>query len=78
MMVTDESCPLSACCGQIASLALRSGNGLLLKGGKEAHHSNSMLHSLIVDAVAEASGKAGQSLCFTSDDQAPRHFPATG
>lgn len=41
---------------QIASLALRSGNGLLLKGGKEAHHSNSMLHSLIVDAVAQASG----------------------
>ncbi|GIL65027.1 hypothetical protein Vafri_18880 [Volvox africanus] len=36
---------------QIASLALRSGNGLLLKGGKEATHSNAALHKVIVDAI---------------------------
>jgi len=36
---------------QIASLALRSGNGLLLKGGKEAAHSNAALHRIIVEAV---------------------------
>ncbi|KAL6126672.1 hypothetical protein ACLB2K_074718 [Fragaria x ananassa] len=32
---------------QIASLAIRSGNGLLLKGGKEAKRSNAILHKLI-------------------------------
>ncbi len=37
---------------QIASLALRSGNGLLLKGGKEAARSNRALHGVIVDALA--------------------------
>jgi hypothetical protein len=36
-----------ACRWQIASLALRSGNGLLLKGGKEAVHSNRALHGII-------------------------------
>ncbi|KAF6259215.1 glutamic-gamma-semialdehyde dehydrogenase [Scenedesmus sp. NREL 46B-D3] len=36
---------------QIAALALRSGNGLLLKGGKEAARSNAVLHRTIVDAV---------------------------
>ncbi len=33
---------------QIASLAIRSGNGLLLKGGKEATRSNAILHRVIV------------------------------
>jgi len=36
---------------QIASLALRSGNGLLLKGGKEAARSNAILHRTIVNAI---------------------------
>jgi delta-1-pyrroline-5-carboxylate synthetase len=43
---------------QIAALALRSGNGLLLKGGKEAARSNAVLHKTIVDAV----GPLGQDL----------------
>lgn len=36
---------------QIAALALRSGNGLLLKGGKEASRSNAVLHKTIIDAI---------------------------
>lgn len=39
---------------QIASLAIRSGNGLLLKGGKEAVHSNNCLHRIITSCLAPA------------------------
>ncbi|KAI3802163.1 hypothetical protein L1987_30293 [Smallanthus sonchifolius] len=51
---TEKSCPLGVlliafesrldALVQIASLAIRSGNGLLLKGGKEAKRSNAILH----------------------------------
>lgn len=47
---------------QIAALAIRSGNGLLLKGGKEAAASNAILHALIVDAVAEVAPSVGRDL----------------
>ena len=36
---------------QIVSLAIRSGNGLLLKGGKEALHSNRCIHSVITSCL---------------------------
>ena len=38
---------------QIAALAIRSGNGLLLKGGKEAARSNACLHKIITDTIAK-------------------------
>jgi len=38
---------------QIACLAIRSGNGLLLKGGKEAVKTNAMLHKVIVDCFPQ-------------------------
>ncbi|ETO22561.1 pyrroline-5-carboxylate synthetase-like protein [Reticulomyxa filosa] len=48
---------------KIASLAVRSGNGLLLKGGSEAYHSNHILHQLLSDAIFEASeGRVPKSL----------------
>ena len=40
---------------QIVSLALASGNGLLLKGGKEAVNSNTALHNVIGDAIESGS-----------------------
>ena len=39
---------------QIGALALRSGNGVLLKGGSEANHSNAALVACLQDALREA------------------------
>jgi delta l-pyrroline-5-carboxylate synthetase len=36
---------------QIAALALRAGNGLILKGGREARHSNEVIHRIIQEAL---------------------------
>lgn len=47
---------------QIAALAIRSGNGLLLKGGKEASRSCAILHKLVVDCVEEVSPDVGRDL----------------
>ena len=56
LMIIFESRPDSM--PQISALALASGNGLLLKGGKEAIHSNAALHKVIGDAIE--SGSDGQ------------------
>jgi delta-1-pyrroline-5-carboxylate synthetase len=54
LMIIFESRPDSM--PQISALALASGNGLLLKGGKEAAHSNAAIHKVIGDAIEEGSG----------------------
>lgn len=38
---------------QVAALAIRSGNGLILKGGKEALHTNTVLHGIITRTVEQ-------------------------
>jgi gamma-glutamyl phosphate reductase len=53
-MIIFESRPDSM--PQISSLAIASGNGLLLKGGKEATHSNAAIHKVIGDAIEIGSG----------------------
>ncbi|XP_047316185.1 delta-1-pyrroline-5-carboxylate synthase [Impatiens glandulifera] len=55
---------------QIASLAIRSGNGLLLKGGKEAKRSNAILHKVITSAIPETVGSRLIGL-VTSRDEIP-------
>jgi gamma-glutamyl phosphate reductase len=58
LMIIVESRPDSM--PQISGLALASSNGLLLKGGKEATHSNAAIHKVIGDAIPE--GSEGQIL----------------
>ena len=61
LMIIFESRPDSM--PQISSLALASGNGLLLKGGKEASRSNEALHRVIGDAVEMGSeGKVSRDI----------------
>nr|QMU23583.1 delta-1-pyrroline-5-carboxylate synthase isofrom 1 [Dracocephalum kotschyi] len=55
---------------QIASLAIRSGNGLLLKGGKEARRSNAILHKIITSALPKDVGEGLIGL-ITSREEIP-------
>jgi delta-1-pyrroline-5-carboxylate synthetase len=58
LMIIFESRPDSM--PQISALSIASGNGLLLKGGKEALHSNAAIHKVLGDAI-EAGSKGAIS-----------------
>ena len=63
LVLTKESCPLGVVAvvfesrpdvvPQVASLALKAGNAILLKGGSEAAHTNEMLMSIWTAALEE-------------------------
>ncbi|KAG9155169.1 hypothetical protein Leryth_011143 [Lithospermum erythrorhizon] len=53
---------------QISSLAIRSGNGLLLKGGKEAKRSNAILHKVITEALPSSVGEGLIGLVTLRED----------
>ncbi|KAF7286716.1 hypothetical protein GWI33_004340 [Rhynchophorus ferrugineus] len=53
---------------QIASLAIASGNGLVLKGGEEAHHSNKKLMELVDEALASIKCQGAVGLVNTKEE----------
>lgn len=53
---------------QVAALAMASANGLLLKGGKEAAHSNKMLIELVKEALQTVGAENAISLVSTREE----------
>lgn len=62
-----------------AALCVKSGNAVILRGGKEALHSNLALHRVLVEAL-QASGlpRDAVQLVETTDREAVGHFLALG
>jgi delta-1-pyrroline-5-carboxylate synthetase len=52
----------------VAALAIASGNGLILKGGKEAARSNAVLYGLVREALALHANPNTVSLVESRDD----------
>jgi glutamate-5-semialdehyde dehydrogenase len=53
-----------------AALAIKSGNAIILKGGKEAHHSNRALMDVIEESVSKILPEGSISLIETREDVA--------
>lgn len=66
LLVIFESRPDSL--PQIAALSISSGNGLLLKGGSEAYHTNQILHKLAQDSLEKYVPRETISLLNTREE----------
>lgn len=56
------------CLPQVAALAIATGNGLLLKGGREAQRTNRRLHELVREALAPVGCAEAVALVSTRED----------
>src|SRR5207247_6480892 len=54
----------------IASLCLKSGNACILRGGKEAIHSNTALASIVREAISSAGGPPNAVQLIENTDRA--------